>query len=46
VTSGSELADRASAAVNAGADGINFYNYGLIPQKRLDWVRQAVDRVA
>ncbi|MDQ6435274.1 hypothetical protein RB623_14545 [Mesorhizobium sp. LHD-90] len=41
--SGGELAARARAAVAAGADGINFYNYGLIPQKRLDWVRKAVD---
>lgn len=38
-----EVAARASAAVEAGADGVNFYNYGLIPQKRLDWVRAAVD---
>ncbi|MEF2071203.1 hypothetical protein [Consotaella aegiceratis] len=43
VTSASALAARAKAAVDAGADGINFYNYGLIPQKRLDWVRTAVD---
>ncbi|MBB4122606.1 hypothetical protein [Martelella radicis] len=43
VTSAEALADRARAAVEAGADGINFYNYGLIPEKRLDWVRQAVD---
>lgn len=44
--SGDELAARAKAAVDAGADGINFYNYGLIPAKRLDWVRQAVDGLA
>ena len=43
VQSADELAARARAAVAAGADGINFYNYGLIPQKRLDWVRKAVD---
>lgn len=36
------LAARAKAAVDAGADGVNFYNYGLIPAKRLDWVREAV----
>lgn len=36
------LAARARAAVDAGADGVNFYNYGLIPAKRLDWVREAV----
>lgn len=37
------LRARAQAAIEAGADGINFYNYGLIPSKRLDWVRAAVD---
>ncbi|KEC69841.1 UNVERIFIED_ORG: hypothetical protein GGD51_003468 [Rhizobium esperanzae] len=37
------LAARAKAAVDAGADGVNFYNYGLIPAKRLDWVKAAVD---
>ncbi|MBB5662027.1 hypothetical protein GGE68_000194 [Rhizobium leguminosarum] len=37
------LAARAKAAVEAGADGVNFYNYGLIPAKRLDWVKVAVD---
>ncbi|MDB5522462.1 MAG: hypothetical protein JWM58_225 [Rhizobium sp.] len=40
------LAVRASAAAVAGADGINFYNYGLIPEKRLDWVRKAIERVS
>jgi hypothetical protein len=43
VRSAAELAARARAAIEAGADGINFYNYGLIPAKRLDWVRAAVD---
>ena len=46
VTSAADLAARAKAAIEAGADGINFYNYGLIPAKRLDWVRQAVDGLA
>jgi hypothetical protein len=41
--SADDLAIRSRAAMEAGADGINFYNYGLIPAKRLDWVRQAVD---
>ncbi|MGV3549205.1 hypothetical protein [Rhizobium sp.] len=45
VTSADDIAARTKAAVDAGADGINFYNYGLIPAKRLDWVRQAVDGV-
>jgi hypothetical protein len=46
VTSAEDLAARARAAIDGGADGINFYNYGLIPAKRLDWVRQAVDQLA
>ncbi|TCM64534.1 hypothetical protein [Rhizobium sp. BK068] len=39
------LAVRASAAASAGADGINFYNYGLIPEKRLDWVGKTIERI-
>ncbi|TBZ24717.1 hypothetical protein [Rhizobium leguminosarum] len=39
------LAARAKAAVDAGADGVNFYNYGLIPAKRLDWVKTAIDAI-
>ncbi|AUW48237.1 hypothetical protein [Rhizobium leguminosarum] len=39
------LAARAKAAVDAGADGVNFYNYGLIPAKRLDWVQAAVGAI-
>ncbi|AIC31858.1 hypothetical protein IE4771_PE00635 (plasmid) [Rhizobium etli bv. mimosae str. IE4771] len=42
----SVLAARAKAAADAGADGVNFYNYGLIPAKRLDWVRAAVDGIS
>ena len=38
-----ELAVRVRAVAAAGADGINFYNYGLVPAKRLDWVRHALD---
>ncbi len=43
---GDDLAERAQAAIAAGADGVNFYNYGLIPEKRLDWVRTATDRLS
>ncbi|RUM08934.1 hypothetical protein [Rhizobium chutanense] len=39
------LTARARAAVDAGADGVNFYNYGLIPAKRLDWVKAAVGAI-
>jgi hypothetical protein len=46
ITSAEDLAGRAKAAIEGGADGINFYNYGLIPAKRLNWVREAVDGLA
>ncbi|HUZ63678.1 MAG TPA: hypothetical protein VMU82_08200 [Acetobacteraceae bacterium] len=36
-----DLATRARAARAAGANGLNFYNYGLIPAARLDWVATA-----
>lgn len=41
--SAQDVAIRARAAAQAGADGINFYNYGLVPEKRLGWVRKAAD---
>ena len=39
--------DRADLAARVGAakdlaDGFNFYNLGLVPPKRLDWIRTAV----
>lgn len=40
------LAARVDAAITAGANAVNFYNYGLVPEKRLDWVRFARDRVS
>lgn len=36
-----DVAARAAAARHAGVDSINFYNYGLIPKARLDWVAEA-----
>jgi hypothetical protein len=36
------LTARVSACVEAGANGVNFYNYGLIPAPRLDWIGAAV----
>ncbi|GAB0116708.1 hypothetical protein [Acidisoma sp. 7E03] len=41
VSSSGQLEARVKAAAEAGATGVNFYNYGLIPSSRLDWVRQA-----
>ncbi|WFR98040.1 hypothetical protein [Rhizobium tumorigenes] len=43
VLSAESLAFRTRAAISSGADGINFYNYGLVPARRLDWIRKAVD---
>jgi len=45
VASAEDVAARARAAIGAGASGINFYNYGLVPAARLDWVRAASDAV-
>jgi hypothetical protein len=42
MTGPADLVAGAEAAVKAGAQGINFYNYGLVPGARLDWMRQAI----
>jgi hypothetical protein len=44
--SATDLAVRCEAAADASADGVNFYNYGLIPEPRLGWIRTAVDAIA
>ena len=36
------LARRSQAALAGGAEGINYYNFGLIPRKRLEWIGGAV----
>lgn len=41
VTEAATLAASVAAAAGAGAEGANFYNYGLIPQARLDWIKLA-----
>jgi hypothetical protein len=43
VASAQDVEDRVHAAISSGADGLNFYNYGLVPAARLDWVRAAAD---
>lgn len=45
MTGAADIVARSQAAVSAGADGINFYNYGLVPAPRLDWARKAVEAV-
>jgi hypothetical protein len=37
-----DLTAQVGACVAAGANALNFYNYGLIPAQRLDWIRAAV----
>ncbi len=37
-----DISERTAAALDAGCDGINYYNYGLVPRARLDWVRAAL----
>lgn len=45
MTSARDLVERTEAAVRAGASDLHYYNYGLVPAARLDWVRAAVDAV-
>ena len=41
-----DFVTRAHAALAADVDEINFYNYGLIPAARLDWVRAGCDALS
>ncbi|WP_227354887.1 hypothetical protein [Haladaptatus salinisoli] len=38
-----ELVD---AVVDAGAERVSFYNYGLLPERNLDWIREAISEYA
>ncbi|GEO25206.1 hypothetical protein AAC03nite_09910 [Alicyclobacillus acidoterrestris] len=38
VHSKDELIDKINETVENGASGLNFYNYGLIPKSRLNWI--------
>ena len=37
-----DLTSRAELARKADAQGINLYNYGLVPAARLNWVKHAI----
>lgn len=37
-----DLAAKVAQAVRAGARGLNFYNYGLIPKSRLSWIKDGI----
>jgi hypothetical protein len=41
-----DFIDKVLQATEAGTDGFVFYNYGLIPQKRLSWIAEATAAVA
>jgi hypothetical protein len=43
--SAEDIMSRSLAAIRAGATVIDYYNYGLVPAARLDWVRAATDAV-
>jgi hypothetical protein len=45
MTSAGDVVERTQAAIRAGATAMHYYNYGLVPAARLDWVRAAVDAV-
>ena len=40
-----DIVERTQAAIRAGATHVHYYNYGLVPAARLDWVRAAIDAV-
>lgn len=40
-----DIVARTQAALRAGATDLHYYNYGLVPAARLDWVRAAMDAV-
>ena len=41
-----DLQSKVQEAVRAGARGLNFYNYGLIPRARLAWIKGSVKGLA
>lgn len=43
MTRAHDIVERTQAAIEAGATDLHYYNYGLVPAARLDWVRAAVD---
>jgi hypothetical protein len=45
MTSARDVVERTQAAIEAGATDLHYYNYGLVPAARLDWVRAAIDAV-
>jgi hypothetical protein len=40
-----DIVERTQAAMQAGATDMHYYNYGLVPAARLDWVHAAIHAV-
>jgi len=45
VDSRRQLETQVAAAVDAGAEGVSFYGYGVLPERNLDWIGAALDGV-
>jgi hypothetical protein len=45
VRSGDDLLEKAQAARDSGADGLQFYHYGLMPLENLEWIRAALSNL-
>ncbi|MBA4096180.1 MAG: hypothetical protein C0484_05345 [Rhodospirillum sp.] len=45
MASARDVVERTQAAIQAGATDLHYYNYGLVPAARLDWVRAAIEAV-
>ncbi|MEP6756527.1 MAG: hypothetical protein ABJA67_13560, partial [Chthonomonadales bacterium] len=42
VNTGKELIDRVQTVREAGAEGVQFYHYGLMPLENLSWIKEAL----
>lgn len=42
VTDGETISRQVTELVDAGAQRISFYNYGLLPERNLDWIAEAI----
>lgn len=40
-----ELRDQVTAAVDAGAEGLSFYGYGVVPERNLEWIEEVLETV-
>lgn len=43
--SAEELAAKVAYCVERNVSGISFYNYGLLPESRFDWIRNALPSI-